>query len=156
MSRDQLAGDELVTDAVLRNIEIIGEAAKNQPDDVRARMPGIEWKKIAGMRDWLSHVYYRVDPEIVGEAVETNIPELSPFGRHSASGLGRRRTPGSEPRGRTVDARTFPCKEFLGRSEKFGKMLPIRLQSLRNRCILYQNRTVRESAARGRGRPVSV
>ena len=73
---DQLAGDELVTDAVLRNIEIIGEATKNLPDDVRARMPGIEWKKIAGMRDWLSHVYYRVDPDIVGEVVETNIPEL--------------------------------------------------------------------------------
>ena len=76
MSRDQLAGDELVTDAVLRNIEIIGEATKNLPDDVRARMPGIEWKKIAGMRDWLSHVYYRVDPDIVGEVVETSIPEL--------------------------------------------------------------------------------
>ena len=71
-----MAADELVTDAVLRNIEIIGEATKNLPDDARARMPGIEWKKIAGMRDWLSHVYYRVDPDIVWEVVDTKIPEL--------------------------------------------------------------------------------
>ncbi len=37
---------------------------------------GIEWKKIAGMRDWLSHVYYRVDPDIVWDAVVTKVPEL--------------------------------------------------------------------------------
>ena len=76
MTHEELAGDELVTDAVLRNIEIIGEATKNLPDDVRAEMPGIEWKKIAGMRDWLSHVYYRVDPDIVWDVVDTKIPEL--------------------------------------------------------------------------------
>ena len=39
-------------------------------------MPGVEWKKIAGMRDWISHVYYRVDFDVVGELVDTNIPEL--------------------------------------------------------------------------------
>ncbi len=44
MNNEQLADQELVQDAVLRNIEIIGEAAKNLSDDVRARMPGIEWK----------------------------------------------------------------------------------------------------------------
>ena len=76
MTREALAGDELVTDAVLRNIEIIGEATKNLPEDVRAKMPGIEWRKIAGMRDWLSHVYHSVDPDIVWEVVEAKIPEL--------------------------------------------------------------------------------
>lgn len=76
MNQDQMAEDDLVTDAVLRNIEIIGEATKNLPDDVRARMPGIEWKKIAAMRDWLSHVYYRVDSDIVWDAVNKDIPEL--------------------------------------------------------------------------------
>jgi uncharacterized protein with HEPN domain len=76
MSREALAENELVTDAVLRNIEVIGEATKNLPDDVRATMPDIEWKKIAGMRDWLSHVYYRVDSDIVWDVVETKIPEL--------------------------------------------------------------------------------
>ena len=76
MNQEQLVEQELVMDAVLRNIEIIGEATKNLPDNVRARMPGIEWRKIAGMRDWLSHVYYRVDPDIVWDAVETKVPEL--------------------------------------------------------------------------------
>jgi uncharacterized protein with HEPN domain len=76
MNQEQLVAQELVMDAVLRNIEVIGEAAKNLPDDVRARMPGIEWKKIAGMRDWLSHVYYRVDDDIVWDVVETKVPEL--------------------------------------------------------------------------------
>ena len=76
MSQEVLAEDDLVTDAVLRNIEIIGEATKNLPDDVRAKMPEIEWKKIAGMRDWLSHVYYRVDDDIVWNVVETEVPEL--------------------------------------------------------------------------------
>jgi uncharacterized protein with HEPN domain len=66
MSREALAGDELVTDAVLRNIELIGEAAKNLPDDVRAKMPDIEWRKIAGMRDWLSHVYFHSIPILYG------------------------------------------------------------------------------------------
>jgi uncharacterized protein with HEPN domain len=76
MTQEALAGNELVMDAVLRNIEIIGEATKNLPEDVRAKMPGIEWKKIAGMRDWLWHVYHSVDPDIVWEVVETKIPEL--------------------------------------------------------------------------------
>ena len=65
MTREQLFQQELVMDAVLRNVEIIGEATKHLPNDVRAKMPGIAWKKIAGMRDWISHVYYRVDDEIV-------------------------------------------------------------------------------------------
>jgi len=76
MTQEALAADKLVTDAVLRKIEIIGEATKNLPEDVRAKMPGIEWKKIAGMRDWLSHVYYRVDLDIVWDVVENNIPKL--------------------------------------------------------------------------------
>ena len=76
MNQEQLAEQELVMDAVLRNIEIIGEATKNVPEDVRAQMPGIEWRKIAGMRDWISHVYYRVDLDIVWDAVENKVPDL--------------------------------------------------------------------------------
>lgn len=76
MNQQQLVEQELVMDAVLRNIEIIGEATKHLPDDMRAKMPSIEWKKIAGMRDWISHVYYRVDDGIVWDAVENKVPEL--------------------------------------------------------------------------------
>jgi len=76
MKRKHLFEQDLVMDAVLRNIEIIGEATKHIPDDVRKQMPGIEWKKIAGMRDWISHVYYRVDDAIVWDTVETKVPKL--------------------------------------------------------------------------------
>ena len=76
MNQEQLVEQELVMDAVLRNIEIIGEATKHLPDDVREKMPGIAWKKIAGMRDWISQVYYRVDDDIVWNAVEVEVPLL--------------------------------------------------------------------------------
>lgn len=76
MTREALERDPVVTDAVLRNIEIIGEATKHLSDDARAKMPGIAWRKIAGMRDWIAHVCHSVDPDIVWEVVETKIPEL--------------------------------------------------------------------------------
>ena len=76
MTGATLVEDERVTDAVLRNIGIIGEATKNLPEDVRVRMPGIDWKKVAGMRDWVSDLSFRVDPDILRDVVETKIPEL--------------------------------------------------------------------------------
>ena len=51
--------------AVVRNLEIIGEAAKNIPESARANTPKIEWKKIAGLRDILIHEYFGIDGEIV-------------------------------------------------------------------------------------------
>jgi uncharacterized protein with HEPN domain len=76
MGHPELVEHELVMDAVLRNIQVIGEAAKHIPDEVRAQIPGVEWKKIAGMRDWISHVYFRVDDDIVWDVVENKIPAL--------------------------------------------------------------------------------
>ena len=57
--------DELIKRAFLRSLEIIGEAVKKIPEDVKIKIPDIEWKKIAGLRDVLIHHYFGVDYETV-------------------------------------------------------------------------------------------
>ena len=60
MSYEQFAADKRTVNAVLRSIEIIGEATKNVPEDVRARYPQIPWREMAGMRDKVIHFYFGV------------------------------------------------------------------------------------------------
>ena len=76
MSQEQLAAHQLVQDAVLRNIEIIGEAVKHLPNHIRAGMPAIEWRTIAAIPDWLWPDYDRVDPEIVWDVIENKVPGI--------------------------------------------------------------------------------
>jgi uncharacterized protein with HEPN domain len=76
MTRDLFLADERTIDAVVRNIEIIGTAAKRIPDDVRAGIPSVEWSKIAGMRDVIAHEYFRIDPDILWDVVRHKIAEL--------------------------------------------------------------------------------
>jgi uncharacterized protein with HEPN domain len=68
--------DTRTFDAVVRNLEIIGEAAKSLPDSVRSRYPEIDWKRIGGLRDILIHEYFGVDAEIVWDVVENKLHRL--------------------------------------------------------------------------------
>ncbi|MGQ9592252.1 MAG: HepT-like ribonuclease domain-containing protein [Planctomycetota bacterium] len=68
--------DELVQDAVLRNFEVIGEAAKRLDDAYRAAHPEIPWRALAGLRDVLIHHYEGVDLERVWAIVEKDLPGL--------------------------------------------------------------------------------
>ena len=60
----------------MRSLEIIGEAAKQVPEDFRNQHQNVQWKSMAGMRDRLIHAYFGVDYEIVWDVVQTRIPEL--------------------------------------------------------------------------------
>jgi uncharacterized protein with HEPN domain len=69
-------GNKMAYDAILRNLEIIGEAAKNVPSPVRERYPKVEWRRIAGLRDVMAHTYYALDDETLWNIVQAQIPEL--------------------------------------------------------------------------------
>lgn len=62
--------------AVIRQIEVIGEAVKNLPSEFRNKYPNIPWKEIAGMRDKLMHHYFGVNLETVWKTVKEDIPDL--------------------------------------------------------------------------------
>jgi uncharacterized protein with HEPN domain len=76
MTYKKFVNDDLHFDAVLRNLEIIGEAVKNIPDETRRKYPQIKWRKIAGFRDVIAHGYFGVNDETVWDIVENEIPVL--------------------------------------------------------------------------------
>ncbi len=68
--------DETLKRAIVRSLEIIGEAIKKIPADLRKQYPEVQWKEIAGMRDVLIHNYFGIDYDIVWDVVITKIPAL--------------------------------------------------------------------------------
>jgi len=76
LTLEELKKDTLILDGVVRNLEIIGEAAKNIPIQIKEKYPEIEWKKIAGLRDILAHGYFGIDVEVVWDIVKNKLPIL--------------------------------------------------------------------------------
>ncbi len=76
LSRKEFEGDELKFDAVIRNLEVIGEAAKHVPEELRVALSGIAWKRISGFRDILAHEYFGVDEDILWDVLTSKVPEV--------------------------------------------------------------------------------
>ena len=75
---ETFASDDKTASAVLRKLEIIGEATKNVPEEIRREYPQVPWRQMAGMRDRLIHSYFEVDYLLVWETVKSQIPLLQP------------------------------------------------------------------------------
>ena len=78
-TKEHVLNDEVLCRALVRSIEIIGEASKKVDDEFKAVHNHIEWKKMAGTRDKLIHDYFGIDYDIVWDIIENKIPNLDHF-----------------------------------------------------------------------------
>lgn len=91
LSRDDFMRSIQVQDAVVRRIEIIGEAVKNIPDEFKSQHPEIPWKKVAGTRDVLIHEYFAVELGLLWNVPQKEIPVLKDHVNRLLGGLGKSR-----------------------------------------------------------------
>jgi len=76
LTLEQFIEDEKSYDAVVRNLEVIGEAVKSIPDETRQKYADVEWRKIGGLRDVVIHEYFGIDNEILWDVIQNRVPEL--------------------------------------------------------------------------------
>jgi uncharacterized protein with HEPN domain len=76
VKEEEFREKEIVQDAVIRQIEVIGEATKQLSEQEKEKYPGVPWKDIAGMRDNLIHNYFGVDLRQVWQTIQKDIPQL--------------------------------------------------------------------------------
>lgn len=78
LTYEEFLEDEKTQFAVIRAIEVIGEATKNIPDSVKANYTSIPWRNISGMRDKLIHAYFGIDMDILWKTATEEIPVIEP------------------------------------------------------------------------------
>ncbi len=76
LTKEEFKKNDLKQSAILRKIEIIGEAVKNLPNSFRDRFPSAEWKRITGTRDRLIHQYFGVDLDLMWDVVKKELPKF--------------------------------------------------------------------------------
>lgn len=76
---ENLKGDLMLRLAVERSLEIICEASRRIPDDVKARQPKIDWGSMVDLGNELRHAYHRIDPSVLREIAERDLPPLKSF-----------------------------------------------------------------------------
>jgi len=81
-SLQAFTADSKTFDAVIRNLEIIGEAAKQIPEDVRAHSPEVEWRRIGRLRDLLIHHYFGIDAQIIWDIIQNMLGPLEQATQH--------------------------------------------------------------------------
>ncbi len=74
---EQFKEDEKTIDAVTRNFEIIGIAAKNVPEQIKAKNPDIDWRKVTNFRNVLAHEYFGVNTKVLWDTMKNRVPELA-------------------------------------------------------------------------------
>ena len=78
MSFDDFVEDELVLNSVILKLEIIGEASKNIPEEIRDRYPEVLWQKIIGLRNVIVHDYANIDDRVIWNIATLRLPEIKP------------------------------------------------------------------------------
>ena len=73
---EEFENNSMIIDAVIRNFEIIGEAANNIPEEIKSKNPKVEWKECVGFRNFLIHGYFTVSLETVWDTIQKNLPQL--------------------------------------------------------------------------------
>jgi uncharacterized protein with HEPN domain len=76
IAMDEFLKNQMIIDAVVRNIEIIGEASKNVPEEVRKKFVNIPWQKLYGIRNRIVHAYFGVDNSIIWFIIENELSSL--------------------------------------------------------------------------------
>ena len=76
VSHDEFFSDKLLQDGVIRQLEIMGEAARNVSEDLRSENPQIPWRQMIGLRNRMIHAYFNVNLQIIWEIIQGDLPNL--------------------------------------------------------------------------------